>query len=675
VFLEENIYFCAATILKYMSKNIVLIFCLLGVSVFLQAQSYIGFNSDNYSGVNAITINPANITDSPYKLDINLTGLSAFASNDYYGVNVFSALKSGYNFSVEATKSPSDSNNATGNMDVLGPAIMFNLNAKSTLAVFTRGRVFMNANNIDGTTLTALNDTTTDDFAFTENDFNGLGHTWAELGLTYARTIFSNANNKLKGGASIKYLKGLGSAYAFGENITLNYDADGTDLGGGETTGSISSSGTLNLVRFEEFDADNYDYKAPNNASGLGFDLGVTYDWDPDGFSGAYASDYKMRIGISVTDIGFINYKNGIREAYNITNTNVSEQDYKDAESIGAFLNNFYTRGELGTGYKIDLPSALHANVDWNFNDKLFLNVNADLSLMSRTRITANRIANTVSVTPRYQSKWFSFYLPLSVVQGSGLRLGAGLRAGPLYIGSGSLFSNLASDESRQADVYAGLKIPFYKKDTKDTDEDGIEDKKDNCPEEFGPIENNGCPWGDTDEDGILDNEDKCPEQAGPLENNGCPWQDTDGDGVLDKDDACVDEAGTIPNKGCPEGEVTEEVQNKLNAFAKTILFDSGTATIKNESQAVLREIAIILNKYPSAGFTIEGHTDSSGSEDLNQELSETRANAVKAFLVSNGIDSNRLLTVGYGESKPIFSNKTRYGKSRNRRVEINLID
>ena len=133
-----------------MKKTTLLILWLLGASVFLQAQSYLGFNSDNYSGVNTITINPANITDSPYKLDINLAGLSAFGSNDYFGVNLFDTFKDGYSFDLESTKSPRDDNRGAGNIDVLGPSFMFNLNANSTLAIFTRGRLFINANDIDG---------------------------------------------------------------------------------------------------------------------------------------------------------------------------------------------------------------------------------------------------------------------------------------------------------------------------------------------------------------------------------------------------------------------------------------------------------------------------------------------------------------------------------------------
>lgn len=230
-----------------------------------------------------------------------------------------------------------------------------------------------------------------------------------------------------------------------------------------------------------------------------------------------------------------------------------------------------------------------------------------------------------------------------------------------------------------------------------DTDGDGIEDSKDDCPNEAGPKELNGCPDSDgdgvpdkddacpnefglaalggcpdADGDGVADKDDACPNEAGPKENKGCPWPDRDGDGVLDKDDECPDVAGTVANKGCPE--VTEEVQKKLNDFAKTILFDTGKSTIKAASTGVMVDIITILNQYPNSKFTVEGHTDSTGSATLNQKLSESRANAVKDFLVEKGISASRLSAIGYGKDKPIATNNTAAGRTQNRRVEINLV-
>ena len=203
-----------------------------------------------------------------------------------------------------------------------------------------------------------------------------------------------------------------------------------------------------------------------------------------------------------------------------------------------------------------------------------------------------------------------------------------------------------------------------------DSDGDGVADKDDACPNDAGLAALAGCP--DGDEDGIADKDDQCPEEAGPAENNGCPWPDNDGDGVLDKDDQCPEVVGTVANNGCPE--VTEEVQKQLNDYARTILFDLGKSSIKDESEEVLADIIAILNEYPNAKFEVEGHTDSTGSAQLNQNLSQSRALAVRDYLVENGIDEFRLSAKGYGEDRPIATNNTRAGRAQNRRVEINLV-
>ena len=203
-----------------------------------------------------------------------------------------------------------------------------------------------------------------------------------------------------------------------------------------------------------------------------------------------------------------------------------------------------------------------------------------------------------------------------------------------------------------------------------DTDGDGIADKDDACPEVAGLAALNGCP--DADGDGVADKDDKCPTVAGPIENAGCPWPDTDGDGVLDKDDKCIDVRGTVANQGCPE--VSEEVMMKLNEYSRTILFDSGKSTFKKQTYPTLQSITAILKEYPYSRFLIEGHTDSDGSNEMNQTLSENRAHAVENYLIENGIAADRLKHTGFGETKPVATNKTAKGKAMNRRTEISLI-
>ncbi|WP_090755027.1 OmpA family protein [Nonlabens sp. Hel1_33_55] len=230
-----------------------------------------------------------------------------------------------------------------------------------------------------------------------------------------------------------------------------------------------------------------------------------------------------------------------------------------------------------------------------------------------------------------------------------------------------------------------------------DSDGDGIKDSEDECPYVAGPAETNGCPDSDgdtvldkddkcpetpglvalmgcpdSDGDGIADGDDECPNEAGLAKFNGCP--DTDGDGIADKDDECPNEAGVAELNGCPRPAVpTVQEQEQLNAYAKTILFELNKSDIQAQSAQTLSDIIDILKKYPESEFSIDGHTDSQGSEAYNQKLSEERANSVLRYLVNGGIEANRLSAEGFGESKPIATNSTAAGRQQNRRTEINL--
>ena len=203
-----------------------------------------------------------------------------------------------------------------------------------------------------------------------------------------------------------------------------------------------------------------------------------------------------------------------------------------------------------------------------------------------------------------------------------------------------------------------------------DTDGDGIIDSEDECVDVKGTKIMKGCP--DADGDGVADKDDECPTVKGAKENKGCPWPDTDGDGVADKDDKCPTVKGTVANNGCPE--VSDEAMKKLNDYAKTILFDTGKFSFQKQTFPVLKAITAILKEYPTAKFSIEGHTDNVGKADFNQKLSDGRANAVKQYLIDNGIDPFRLTSKGFGMDNPIDTNKTAKGRANNRRVEVKLV-
>lgn len=105
--------------------------------------------------------------------------------------------------------------------------------------------------------------------------------------------------------------------------------------------------------------------------------------------------------------------------------------------------------------------------------------------------------------------------------------------------------------------------------------------------------------------------------------------------------------------------------------FTNKVLFGFDQSNLKTEAQDNLDKLVVILNKYPDTNIEIHGHTDSKGTQAYNQALSERRASTVSNYLASEGIDSQRLTTIGYGETQPKYSNKTAEDRSMNRRVEF----
>jgi outer membrane protein OmpA-like peptidoglycan-associated protein len=220
-----------------------------------------------------------------------------------------------------------------------------------------------------------------------------------------------------------------------------------------------------------------------------------------------------------------------------------------------------------------------------------------------------------------------------------------------------------------------------------DRDGDGIIDAKDACPDEPGEPdsenpERHGCPPPpDRDGDGIIDEQDACPEQAGPEsddpERHGCPPPpDRDGDGIIDEQDACPERPGPESDDpkrhGCPKA----IVEDSSIRILERIEFDTGKATLRPESDAVLQAVADILKKYADiTKVSVEGHTDNRGAARFNRGLSRRRAASVVAWLVARGIEAKRLSSKGFGADKPIDSNQTDEGRQNNRRVEFKILD
>jgi outer membrane protein OmpA-like peptidoglycan-associated protein len=118
-----------------------------------------------------------------------------------------------------------------------------------------------------------------------------------------------------------------------------------------------------------------------------------------------------------------------------------------------------------------------------------------------------------------------------------------------------------------------------------------------------------------------------------------------------------------------------EETDRGLVLTLGDVLFDTGQATLKAGAATTVDRLAQFMRDYPERSVRIEGHTDSAGSDDANQSLSERRAQAVREALMQRGLEAPRIGAVGYGEARPIADNETAAGRQQNRRVEIVVSD
>jgi len=140
---------------------------------------------------------------------------------------------------------------------------------------------------------------------------------------------------------------------------------------------------------------------------------------------------------------------------------------------------------------------------------------------------------------------------------------------------------------------------------------------------------------------------------------------------MKDTDGGTVDDYTEVKRGTDPLNAEDDVVKIGVPIILEGITFDVAKTTIKAESENTLRKALKTLTTYPEISVEIAGHTDSDGSAKSNQKLSQGRADSVKDWLVRQGIDANRITTVGYGEDKPVGDNKTKEGKQKNRRIEF----
>lgn len=265
------------------------------------------------------------------------------------------------------------------------------------------------------------------------------------------------------------------------------------------------------------------------------------------------------------------------------------------------------------------------------------------------------------------------------------------LLGGPFEIGAA--FGPTLGRAPGAADYRGLLSILFSPEEPTpppDSDADRVSDDADMCPSLRGETSEDplmhGCPPvpSDADGDGIPDTIDACPRTPGEpsitQKRHGCPEQpDRDQDSIVDPDDACPDQAGVessdAKQRGCPPPKPKVALEQSQIAITEQVQFETGTAVIRDDSSELLSQVVAVLQGHPELqSCEVAGHTDDTGTPELNLQLSEARARAVVGWLVAHGVDSKRLSAHGYGQTRPIADNASEEGRARNRRVEFLIL-
>lgn len=479
-----------------MTKYFLIVSIVCSSSVF--AQDFPGYKTGNYTGVNGVFSNPANIADSRYRWDFSLFNFNTSIGNNKAS---FSLKDLGRTLDGDSIKNKIFSSNAGpssgfASIVVHGPSLFFNLNKRSALALTTRARIMTNITDIDGKLAKQLTDGNDNiGFPYTISSSQNMVlnvNGWTEFGASYAKEIYSQGKHYFKGGITLKYLAGAANAYINIDNLnaTINNDVVKDEAYLSNASGRIGMGfGGINMSDFEA--ADLLKFKS----TGIGGDIGFVYEFRPavEGPENLRRdlNKYKFRVGLAVLDVGSIKYNRDISRSgsyqIHISNTqrfylsslaDAGIDDFKD--TLNKYPQFFTADDNTGlSSYKVSLPTTLQFNVDYNLCKGVYANLALQLALTNNGDKPFNsQYYNAVTLTPRFESKRFGLYLPLSYNGLTQFTGGASLRIGNLFIGSGSILS-AAIGSSKQADVFMGVHFGSLQKhkEKKQKRKSGAEEK------------------------------------------------------------------------------------------------------------------------------------------------------------------------------------------------------
>ena len=586
---------------KFFTKIIMTMLIVLSISN-AKAQDFLPFVNDNYAGITGVHINPASIADSRYRFDMTLMGLSVNVYNNYlYGNRDY--LMDYKNISQYDVQKellgllPKNGKDKFVYQDLRLDLMNFMFTINPRIAVgFTAGvRQYLNVDNLNGDFVDMfwnINETPIPyNERFVGSDIRVTSSVWAEYGLTLAGVLYKSDHHVIKAGMNVKLIQGLASAYANVENLdAIRISEDTASFYNTHVNYGISGN-IGNMI------TDGFNTNQLKGKFSMGFDFGIVWEWRPDYEEHLYDMDgktglerrnenkYKLRVGLSVKDIGVVKFQKWQYSQDFTMNGDIDMNIFEKVQGPEELFKvleanpDLFTINEGEEIYRMSLPTSVSLQIDYNIAKNLYVNLTPYFALrQGDNKYSKVHTYNNISIAPRYETAWFGVSVPLQYSQISGFSLGTGLRLGPLWVGSNNILNTLFTREISGVNVQALLKFPIPYGKVRDRDGDKVSNKKDQCKDVYGVWENFGCPYDDVDGDGVVDKDDVCPEIYGLAAFNGCPdsdndsipdyldecpnntglaafngCPDTDGDGLKDSDDTCPSIFGPIEFNGCPD--------------------------------------------------------------------------------------------------------------------------
>jgi hypothetical protein len=425
------------------------------------AQEELGYVSSNYAGVNSLFINPSGNVDSKIFIDVHLIGLEAFVHNNvgYYPKPDYSPLTG--NIPTMLVNESERNKRGFAKLDIIGPSVAVSWDQHS-FGLFTRFRTFLDAKMDKELFVLALKNFDYSSYYGKSLNAQAYANTisWFETGLSYGYMYKYSSYETIDFGINVKQLIGYNSSSVTLSKFDFIFNKKR----------DISINEAIGGYRITQ--------PAWGVGRGWGVDLGVNYQKKLEGVEGYRPNtiaggckhiDYKYKVGLSVLDLGAFNVnKNAVLQEFDYKSQpfkfdSSKTKSFKDVDNlINTTLTNNGVQQTRGASYYAWLPFGISGQFDYNFENNFYVNVTTISSF--KIQYQTKRI-DVISVTPRYERKYFEIAMPVSLIDYRYANIGLAFRFGNnLIIGTNRLDTFFGKiRDVYGGDIYINLKFAFYR--------------------------------------------------------------------------------------------------------------------------------------------------------------------------------------------------------------------